>query len=65
MNAAPTLGVITTDRQLAIRGWNEWLAAATGLPEADVMGRPLTDFVAVERADFYRELFAEVLQRGT
>ena len=30
MNTAPTLGVITTDRHLAIRGWNEWVADATG-----------------------------------
>ena len=31
MNTAPTLGVITTDRQLHIRSWNEWIASATGL----------------------------------
>ena len=31
MNTAPTLGVVTTDRHLAIRGWNEWVAAATGV----------------------------------
>src|SRR5688572_13389284 len=65
MDTAPTLGVITTDRQLSIRGWNEWVAAATGLPEASTLGRPLMEIVAPERADFYRELFAEVLERGT
>jgi HEAT repeat protein len=65
MNIAPALGVITTDRQLAIRGWNEWVAAATGVPEASAVGRPLLDFVAAERAEVYRELFAEVLDRGT
>ena len=65
MNTAPTLGVITTDRQLAIRGWNEWVAGVTGVPEAGALGKPLMDFVAPERADFYRELFAEVLERGT
>ncbi|HEX4915798.1 MAG TPA: HEAT repeat domain-containing protein, partial [Vicinamibacterales bacterium] len=65
MNTAPTLGVITTDRQLAIRGWNEWMADATGIPEASVLGRPLIDIVAPERVEFYRELFAEVIERGT
>jgi HEAT repeat protein len=65
MNVAPTLGVITTDRRLAIRGWNEWMAEATGVAEASAVGRPLIEFVAPERADLYRELFAEVLERGT
>ena len=65
MNTAPTLGVITTDRQLAIRGWNAWVADATGVTEGSASGRPLLDFVASERADVYRELFTEVLDRGT
>src|SRR5687768_9898291 len=65
MHVAPTLGVITTDHLLAIRGWNDWVAAATGVPEADAIGRPLMDFVPGERAEFYRELFAEVLANGT
>jgi HEAT repeat protein len=65
MNTAPTLGVITTDRRLAIRGWNEWVAEATGVPEAVALGRPLIEFVAPERAEVYRELLAEVIERGT
>src|SRR5687767_2396771 len=65
MNTAPALGVITTDRHLAIRGWNEWVAEVTGVPEVSAIGRPLLDFVAADRADLYRELFAEVLDRGT
>ena len=65
MDTAPTLGVITTDRRLAIRGWNEWVAGVTGVPEAGALGKPLMDFVAPERADFYREVFTEVLERGT
>ncbi len=64
MQTAPTLGVITTDRQLSIRGWNEWVANATGLSEAAVLGRPLLELVAPERLEFYRDLFAEVLDRG-
>ena len=61
MNTAPTLGVVTTDRHLAVRGWNEWVADATGLPEAQVAGRPLLDFVAKERVAFYRDLLGEIL----
>lgn len=65
MNTAPTLGVVTTDRHLVVRGWNEWVAAATGVPEASVVGRPLLELVTDERAEFYRDLFAEVLESGT
>lgn len=64
MGTAPTLGVITTDRQLAIRGWSEWVAEATGVPETSALGRPFIEFVAPDRAHFYRELLAEVLDRG-
>ena len=65
MNTAPTLGVVTTDRHLAIRGWNEWVAAATGVTEADAIGRPLLTFVAAARADFYRDLLTEVIATGS
>ena len=65
MDTAPTLGVITTDRQLSIRGWNAWMAEATGVSESDALGRPLLDFVPAERVDAYRELLTEVLERGS
>ena len=65
MESTLTLGVITTDHQLAIRGWNDWMVAATGVTEASALGRSLFEFVAPERAGFYRELFDEVVQRGT
>ena len=55
MHTAPTLGVVTTDRHFAIRGWNGWVAAATGLTESDVIGRSVLEFVAPDRreADFW------------
>src|SRR5215217_5768691 len=65
MNTAPTLGVVTTDRHLAIRGWNDWVASATGVAEADAIGRPLLNFVAAARADFYRDLLSEVVATGS
>jgi HEAT repeat protein len=65
MTGAPTLGIVTTDRHLVVRGWNEWVAVATGVPEAGVVGRPLLELVTGERTEFYRDLFAEVLESGT
>lgn len=65
MDSAPTLGVVTTDRHLAVRGWNEWVATATGVSDSEVIGRPLLDFVAAERADYYRELLSEVIASGS
>jgi HEAT repeat protein len=65
MNPAPTLGVVTTDRHLAIRGWNDWIAQCTQLPEATVIGRSLIDFVAAERAPFYQDLLAEIIDTGS
>jgi HEAT repeat protein len=65
MQTAPTLGVITTDRELAIRGWNERIATATGRAEHDVIGQPLLDFVAPERAAFYRDLLSEIVATGS
>lgn len=65
MNTAPTLGVVTTDRHLAIRGWNDWISECTGLPEAAVAGRSLLDFVAAERAPFYRDLLTEIIDSGS
>ena len=34
-------GIVTTNSALSIQGWNHWLAVATGLAEAEVIGRPL------------------------
>src|SRR6188508_919257 len=62
MHTAPTLGVVTTDRHFAIRGWNDWVADATRLPESDVIGRSLLDFVAPERVEFYRDLLGEIIE---
>jgi PAS domain S-box-containing protein len=34
-------GVFITDTKLVVRRWNHWLAAQTGYPARDVIGRPL------------------------
>ena len=45
-------GVFITDDRLIVRRWNYWLAAQTGYPAADVLGRPLF------------ELFPDLVKRG-
>lgn len=45
-------GVLTTDRELVVRSWDAWMAAATGIPAEVALGRPLAG------------LFPEVEQRG-
>ena len=37
------LGVLSLDHDLAIRGWNRWLTAASDIQAADVVGRPLLE----------------------
>src|SRR4051812_46567181 len=45
-------GVFTTDRELVVRSWDGWMAAATGIPAEAACGRPLA------------ALFPEVEARG-
>jgi len=37
------IGVLTLDRDLVVRAWSRWLAAASDLPPADVVGRSLLE----------------------
>ena len=61
----PGFGVLTTDVELRVRSWNDWLQAATGLLEHDVQGRPLIDLVPPGRRDLIREVLDEVVGTGT
>lgn len=36
-------GIFTTDEQLTITSWNDWLERHTGRPASEVVGRPLFD----------------------
>jgi HEAT repeat protein len=51
-SAVKYVGVITTDANLIVRGWDQWLVEATGLTEDRVLSKPLL------------ELFPEIEQRG-
>jgi HEAT repeat protein len=35
------LGILTVDEALAVRGWDAWIAASTGIPPDRAIGRPL------------------------
>ena len=52
-------GILTTDENLKIVGWNRWLQRHSGKQETDVLGRPLFDVfpdLAVRSLDrYYRE----------
>ena len=65
MNDAAGVGVLTTDRQLRVRSWNPWLAAATARDEAQVLGRPLEELTGGPTSAWYHDLFVEVIESGT
>jgi len=52
-------GVMITDAELVVRGWNQWLETASGRRAADVVGRPLfevwPDLVARGLDDHYHD----------
>lgn len=58
------LGILTVDDRLAIRGWDAWIAASTGIPQARAIGQPLAAIVPdlAERGLLAR--FEQVLETG-
>jgi hypothetical protein len=42
-NSENTVGIFTTDADLALRSWDGWLTQVTGISPADAHGRPLID----------------------
>ena len=65
MNDAAGIGVLTTDRELRIRSWNPWLAAASGRTEGEVIGHPLQELTGGPTSVWYHDIFEEVLGTGT
>ena len=55
-------GVFITDTDLAIRSWNRWLAVASNIAAAQVVGRPLFEVLpSLEQRgldSYYREALA-------
>jgi signal transduction histidine kinase len=44
MQAIAPYGIFTTDAELRVRSWNQWLVTHSGIAEAQIIGRRLTDF---------------------
>ena len=59
------LGVFTLDRDLVVRGWNRWLAAASGVEEAEVVGRPLLELFTELRGGPAEEALRRALTGST
>ena len=64
MAQAPGLGLLTTDRELIVRSWNDWLVSATGLRDAQVVGRSLIELLPPDKQPLYAEILADVLDKG-
>src|SRR5262249_52122294 len=45
VQALAPFGIVTTDAELNIRSWNQWLVTHSGLGVEDVIGRPLLEGV--------------------
>jgi signal transduction histidine kinase len=62
MQALVPHGVFTTDRELRITSWNQWLVAHSGIDAVDAVGRPLTDLFPDLEARRLIERYARVLE---
>jgi PAS domain S-box-containing protein len=43
LNEHSSDGVVTTDTHLIVQSWNTWMATATGVPAAEIIGRSLLE----------------------
>jgi len=62
LNDFANLGILTTDLQLTIRGWNRWLETASGRPASEMVGQNLLtaypDLVERRMDRFYAQALA-------
>jgi HEAT repeat protein len=61
---APDIGVFTTDLGLVIRVWDDWLAAATGIPADHARGRHVSELIPDLESRGLRSRFDDVLTSG-
>src|SRR5579884_2797577 len=64
MPSQTNLGIFTTDCDLVIQSWNEWLAQVTGIAARDAVGRHLNDVVPDLTARGLGQYFAQSLEKG-
>ena len=58
------VGILTVDAGLAVRGWDAWIAASTGIAADAVLGRPLGEVVPDLEARGLLTRFEQVLASG-
>jgi PAS domain-containing protein len=58
-------GIITTDRELVITTWNDWLEHASGIPAPDATGRKIIQVVPEIEVRGLTRRFMKVLNEGT
>ena len=61
-NDHAAFGIFTTDAELRIRSWNEWVHAATGIASSAAVGRPLFDVVPALQERGFDQYYAEALR---
>lgn len=64
MSSPVEIGILTTDTDLVIRSWDEWLAAATGIAPEAACGTPLAE-IAPAVAGALRPRFEDTLRSGS
>jgi len=60
-----SLGIFTTDADLVVRTWDEWMAAATGFDRSRALNRPLVDLIPDIESRGLLPLFERALGSGT
>ena len=58
------IGLLTVDAGLVVRTWDGWLAASTGIPSADAIGRPIGEVVPDLQPRGLLQRFRQVLETG-
>ncbi|MEP7065607.1 MAG: HAMP domain-containing sensor histidine kinase [Gemmatimonadota bacterium] len=65
LSAVLELGVVSLDRELIIRGWNRWLAAASGVEAKAVLGRHMLDVFPALRGSLAEDALRRSLSGET
>lgn len=64
MAASGDIGILTTDRDLVIQSWDDWLAAVTSVAPADARGRRLSELAPQAGERRYLARVEETLATG-
>ena len=58
------MGILTVDRALAVRAWDDWIAQATGIAAADAHGRPIAELIPSLATRGLLDRFTAVIETG-